>query len=562
MLTLEETAWLKKTHELAGGFTGQSGGTPLAAISQTNPAAGQFAQSATELPNARREAGSKPGRRGETELAFAGGPTMSGAHAAGSPITDLRAATAPPPQRPVAPAPRAAGTRDPEAETAEAAVTATYGAPFTPARQLKPGEKPDPTDPKDWTKAEVDTVGRAFNVMDADDKGILRNMSLSRVSSLPGGGDTLAEFQDGEDPEAGNATRTLLVTDRNFSANRGQALSNDEPARSIVHEVGHALAHKALDEAERKDAEAYQAINNAKAELAKAQAAHKQFKATHPDPGDEMAKLADKPDSPAKRKRMNQLMQASIQYDKDDAPFAAAEKTANDNVDAKQAAKKQTEKAIADAKVPKEVVDAGQAHLDSSVAQADGEYRRAQSDISTMSPQQLKSSKDYRETSSSVTSFLKSYSDMIKAGKVGPGEDQKSPDDWDKDVAFMFNGRNSNRKELESRDRNNPALKILAPVDRTADSLRKEVQTQARLPQRVPTVQKFVDMVNHVPTIDPGTISPYAADNWPHKPEEFFAECYSLWRMDRGRPPDPPDRKMKKLPPRILEWFDQGKYKP
>jgi hypothetical protein len=505
---------LKKTHEMAGGSIGQSGGTPLLAISRTKPAAGQFAQSTTELANGDGAAGSKSGGLSETGLAFGGGATM-------------------PPAPP-------AGTADPAAP-AEAQITATYGARFTPAGQPAgyqlAGGTPVPQ-AKKWEPNEVDTVDRAFKAIPKEDKGVLQDITLSRVKDLPDGGDTLAEFQDAEDSQAGTVTRTILVTDGNFSAQRGQTLSNDEPARSIVHEVGHALAHNARDKAELADVKAIQAIMDAQAEYKKAEAEHDAWKKQQ---GSEPTDTA-----------------GILRRDKAEEPYAKAQLAAWHRVEAAQDARKQTEKAVEDSKVPKEIVDAGQARQDSIAAQADGESTRVESDISKMSPEQLKSSKDYRTTSSSVTSFLRTYSDMIRAGKVGLGSDQKSPDDWDKDVAFMFNGRDDNRKELEGRDRNNPALKILAPVDRTADSWRKEVQTQARLRERVPKVQEFVDLVNQVPSIDPGTVSPYAAKSWPHKPEEFFAECYSLWRMN---PEQKLDMKPKPLPPRIFQWFDRGSYR-
>jgi hypothetical protein len=42
-------------------------------------------------------------------------------------------------------------------------------------------------------------------------------------------------------------------------------------------------------------------------------------------------------------------------------------------------------------------------------------------------------------------------------------------------------------------------------------------------------VEKFVEFVT-IKRIPP--LTQYAKDNWPTKPEEFFAEAYSLWRTD------------------------------
>jgi len=434
------------------------------------------------------------------------------------------------------------------AEQAEARITTTFGARFAP-----PGQPAgDASAPKAWNQDEVDSVDRAFKAIPAADNDVLRNINLSRVTSLPSGRDTLAEFQDAADSRSGTVTRTILVADGNFSANRGQTLSNDEPARGIVHEVGHAIAHKARDDAELADVKAIRAIVDAEAERDQAVAAHEDLKKswTGPDPADQLAEVSRWPNSAAKRKRLKELNDEIDRREKAEAPLVAARKAAWAKVDAAYDARKQTERALADTKVPKEIVDAGQARLDSSAAQAGGEAPRVASDISKMSPGQLQASKDYRTTSSSVTGMLQAYSDAIKAGKVGPRDDQKSPNDWDSDLAFVFSGRDNNRKALESSARDNPALTILAPLDRAQDSWRKEAQTQARLPERVPKVQEFVVLVSQAPTIEPGTISNYAAANWPDKPEEFFAECYSIWRMNRGR-----------LPKRILDWFDRGSYR-
>jgi hypothetical protein len=517
-LTDDQIAWLQRNKAMSGGGSafGQS------------PAPGAASQPQAATPQIMDEAWKAPPR----------GPVAPAPLAAGTGDPSTPSA-----------APPASGTRSPE-EEAEARVTTTYGAQFTPARQPKPGEKPDPTAPKAWKKDEVDSVDRAFKAIPPADKGVLQNISLSRVTSLPGGGDTLAEFQDAADYRSGTVTRTILVADGTFSTKRAQILSNDEPTRRIVHEVGHAVASKARDDAELADVSAVHAIVDAKAEEDKAKAAHDKFKEDHPDPADEMLKLADKPDSTAKRKRMSQLQLARIQYDKDEAPYADAQLAASNKVTAAQAAQKQTEQAVNDTKVSKQIVAAGQVRLDSSAAQVDGEASRVASDISKLSPGQLQDSKDYRTTSSSVTGLLQSYSAAIKADKVGPSDNQKSPDDWDSDVKFVFSGRDDNRKALESHARDNPALKILAPLDRAQDSWLKEAQTQARLPRRTPKVQEFVDLVSNAPAIDPGTISDYAATSWPHKPEEFFAECYSLWLINRSR-----------LPERILKWFDKPSYR-
>ena len=62
-------------------------------------------------------------------------------------------------------------------------------------------------------------------------------------------------------------------------------------------------------------------------------------------------------------------------------------------------------------------------------------------------------------------------------------------------------------------------------------------------------VQKFVEFVT-LKRISP--LTQYAKDNWPYKPEEFFAEAYSLWRTD------PEYLKANAKP--LLDWFTAGNY--
>ena len=51
----------------------------------------------------------------------------------------------------------------------------------------------------------------------------------------------------------------------------------------------------------------------------------------------------------------------------------------------------------------------------------------------------------------------------------------------------------------------------------------------ARVRERTVRLQKFVDLVT-TNQISPFTA--YAKKNWPLKPQEFYAEAYSLWLTD------------------------------
>jgi hypothetical protein len=62
---------------------------------------------------------------------------------------------------------------------------------------------------------------------------------------------------------------------------------------------------------------------------------------------------------------------------------------------------------------------------------------------------------------------------------------------------------------------------------RVAHSVRTLAHTQGRSLR----LHKFVTVVN-ANNITPFT--KYAQNNWPYKPQEFYAEAYSLWLTDPG----------------------------
>jgi len=62
-------------------------------------------------------------------------------------------------------------------------------------------------------------------------------------------------------------------------------------------------------------------------------------------------------------------------------------------------------------------------------------------------------------------------------------------------------------------------------------------------------IQNFVEFVT-LKSISP--LTRYAKDNWPSKPEEFFAEAYSLWRTD--------SEYLKANAKPLWDWFTAGNY--
>jgi len=464
---------------------------------------------------------------------------------------------------PVAAVPVKAGPpTDPATEQAQSDITRKFHVNFPPVTALPTSI----SDPKPWKVQEVGAASRALDAIPTADTDVLKGMDFKRVDELPEGKNTLAEFQDMADSRTGTASRTIFVADGTFATGGNQqTLSPDEPKRRVIHEVGHAVAHKARDIAQAADAKAVKDIVDAGADYKKAQDEHEAWKKTFtgPDPGTELEKVQnelpkDAAGRKAKDKKIRELLDEIKRRDKLEEPFATKQSEAGARMDAARKVREKTQADLAATKVPPRIVEAGLTEMNAASAAAHDQLDRAAPELTKLSGAARKESLDYRQSSSAAGMLLQTFADAIKDGKVGPSDNQKSPGEWDKDLDFVFSGRESTRKALSTKAPGNQALTILTPVDRAQNEFRKKVDVQARLPERVPKVQEFVELVQQSPAIDPVTISDYAANSWPAKPEELFAEAYSLWRMNST---NSSNKGVRTLPDRLWKWFDNGSYR-
>ncbi len=104
-----------------------------------------------------------------------------------------------------------------------------------------------------WTPDELDRAAEAFALIPPADRAALAGIDVVRVQAI--GRDFSAEFavapgtSDPADPSAAFASATLVVANGAFGQKDGQVLPRDEQVRILVHEVGHAVAHKAQRDA-------------------------------------------------------------------------------------------------------------------------------------------------------------------------------------------------------------------------------------------------------------------------------------------------------------------------
>jgi hypothetical protein len=405
-----------------------------------------------------------------------------------------------------------------------------------------PGSPPPPTDPAvesvkteitskfsvkkvgaqfgaSWKADELQPVAAAFSAVPPVDQDYLRDIEVERVPRLGNDPNSAAVYSTMTDPTTvpPKQTRKIMVADATFvdvSSGSAQIVSAEERKRKIVHEVGHVVVKKGRLDADRAEAQAVAAYRNAEASRQRVAAAIKT--ATGP----ELAQL------------QQQL-----------TGLEGAVKQAMRMID-------DAKKAVAKHKVPQSVVDAGQAQADAAENTAAGVTRGAKA--TTMSAQEARDSAAYRQASDAVNAAIKTHADAMKAGKIGIDTSQKSPGKVDEELEPIVRARNAARQSLARKSRANPALKVYEPVDRTQDDWLQKLQTQARLPERSPEVQEFVELMTRE-HIDPAIFTPYSAFSWPAQPEEVLADAYSFWVMKPAF--------MHSRAPSLARWFDGGNYR-
>lgn len=133
--------------------------------------------------------------------------------------------------------------------------------------------------------------------------------------------------------------------------------------------------------------------------------------------------------------------------------------------------------------------------------------------------------------------------------------DTKAQNKSEADVVALIKGanqtiekRNNSRSALVSGKKGADMITAFANLETAQDAFFEAAKSHSLAQNRNKKVQEFVTFVeaNHI-----APLTPYAADNWPHKPEEFYAEAYSFWVTG----------KLKAVSSVLNQWFDDGKYK-
>ncbi len=410
-----------------------------------------------------------------------------------------------------------------------------------------------------WKLPELEHVKKALKKIPAADKAALKNLILKRVLDL--GGKTAGKFSTKQNLDA----TTNQITDIATLELDNKAFNSPNPELTIVHEVGHAVASLSNRNAFRKELLAMKSFNekvkvsnaagtalntanaavkvkvdeynakvaevNAKSKEHNAEkdtAKRKELKKEYDQLNEALAAIKKELD--ALRKKRDELER---DYKKKEAETKAAETTLNQ----KKALVKRTSISTASLAAIKRKLVAAKAKHDRNLATA----KKA---AELLEVKQKTESSAYQSAVDAVSTALAN----METQTAGQSKSESEVEALVKEINQKIANKTKEKDALNKANKNNKAHGIFNAVEQAQDDYFYAVKSHALAKLRHLRVQKFVEFVERK-KIAP--ITPYAAENWPHKAEEFYAEAYSYWL----------NGKLKSISKDLHNWFQAGNYK-
>jgi len=419
---------------------------------------------------------------------------------------------------------------------------------------------------KDWEPTELNQVAAAFKLLPKSDRAALKGVHLERVASIDG--DEAGEFAAEQSVEETTVVNeaVLRLADGVFPASpRGfvGGAANAEPSSflTIVHEVGHAVASKALRDTTNAQFEATAARNEAIEALNPAVEAtnalveeynslvneysalvveyndlRKAVTETQKS-GDKDAIKAAQNDLGAKKKEVA-AKRAEVSAKKKELSAAKADETKRRGAVEAATGKETGKRKLKTAATARGMLESA----------ADTRKREAEAARKTAVSTKLKD--DERSASVAYRSAVDDCATAIAAFHKSAKDPEAEMGMLDEDAQAAIDARNGKRENLTAATPDNPALAKYEAADLAQDKWLAAVRTLVQAAEQPKRVRLFVDFVTSK-KIEPFT--KYARENWPDKPEEFFAEAYSLWLTD--------PEYLKANAKALYYWFSNGSYR-
>lgn len=396
-----------------------------------------------------------------------------------------------------------------------------------------------------FTSAELDLVNKAITGLPASDKASIKGAKIIRVSSL--GPKTAGRYSNTQGYDGTTVTdeQKIELSNRAFGVT-----SAAESIRIITHEIGHAIAAMPYRLAMTDEINAGAKSNKL---IEEANVAVEEFNTAN----DESNTAIDEFNNAV-------LVYNAAIKGTDTAAIATAKadmqtkRAASDKLTAARAAKEtvfNTKKAASDAQ--KLIVATKEKATKSKIANIDdlktdaatkltamqAAYKSAGSTIGSDDAE----SSDYRASLTTAEDAITTFynENALVDVEESAAESAKSV------VDNTIEDRNRKREALNVLNPKNTIVGATATLEAAQDNLFKAATVVAFNKSMNLSVRKFYDLV--VSNGISPALTTYAAENWPHKPEEFYAEAYSFFVT---KPKD-----LETYSKVLFDWFKAGSYK-
>ncbi len=397
-----------------------------------------------------------------------------------------------------------------------------------------------------FTSAELDLVDKAISGLPVKDKTAIKGTKLVRVISL--GANTAGQYSNNQVYSGTTSTNEQKIELSNLAFD--SKVTSEESIRLVTHEIGHAIAdmphraamtdvlaagvksNKLTDEANTASDE-YNAVNDPYNDAMRESN-------TAVDTYNEAIKGTDK--EAIKSAKTDMDAKKAI-VDKLKPKRDAKEKIYNDKDSAAKTQKTvlATKEATAQSKLAN--IDDLKNDAGTKFTSMKATYTAAGTIINKDDPE----SKDYRAAlTATEEAIIKFYDENVTVDV-----DEKTANSAKSVVEAAKDDRNTKRADLNKKNPKNTVVAATAALETSQDSCFTAAAIVAFNKSMSLSVKKFYDLVISK-NISPG-LTKYARDNWPHKPEEFYAEAYSYFVTK--------PKELEAHSKDLYDWFKAGSYK-
>jgi hypothetical protein len=397
-----------------------------------------------------------------------------------------------------------------------------------------------------WTSEELRITKEALEEIPKGDIPSLKDVVLKRVSNL--GVNTAGQFSSDQSVEDTTVTNEyeLSIADLNFK----QGTPEGEQKRLVQHEVGHAIAslpgRQATLESNKALADYNTKVNKQNESVVPFNEANDEFNAAVDDFNNKVSEYNNELEPSLKKQLKGEMDALGKIVKQKKSERAKKEKVFKVDKSASKAAKTTSEIKKTEAKkhaISQTDLDAIESSASSAKSSHDTALTQALGSITA----EMKKP----EQATQYLDALQALSTEIEEFHSETNTREKSETEVESMIAEVnkkMDARATAFESLSKADATHPLLTTLPTVESLQENFFHAAKANALAHERSARVQKFVAFVESN-KIQP--ISDYARENWPHIPEEFYAEAYSFWISN----------KLSALSPDLQKWFDDKKYK-